>query len=442
MKILIICTYYPPDTVIAAVRPYMFAKYLSEMGHEVTVLRSGVISGVGDLFFEKSKQIRVISYLGPNSQAELFEKGLSGKGEVTSKSRIWFLPRGLRNCVSKVFHFLERPNQVRKAKKQVNERIQMIEKTINEQLSEEKFDIVYSTYGGAENVIGGQYAMKYYDSKWVMDLRDSLLDCVSHNHAMVKFLARFDQIVINQPDAITVVSEGLKNEYERKTQKPVSVVYNGYEQCESNDGINDDHNDKILRICYTGQLYGIRQKALDCLLDAVSKLIQTGRICESNISLIYAGQNEDEFIENAKYKGLQNIIQSYGYVSREKTMQIQLMSDIFTVLSWNTNEMQGVLTGKFYEGIRARKPILAIIVGDKPDSELMLLNQKYNYGFCYESCMNDLKVLMEWIYAMYEEKINFGRIKKYGENRLLEADFDYQCLAKKLERVFEETLLY
>lgn len=43
MKILIITTYYPPDTAIAAVRPYMFATHLTQLGHEVTVLRSGRI---------------------------------------------------------------------------------------------------------------------------------------------------------------------------------------------------------------------------------------------------------------------------------------------------------------------------------------------------------------------------------------------------------------
>ena len=44
MDILIICNCFPPDTAIAAVRPYMFAKNLAEMGHRVTILRSGDVS--------------------------------------------------------------------------------------------------------------------------------------------------------------------------------------------------------------------------------------------------------------------------------------------------------------------------------------------------------------------------------------------------------------
>ena len=41
MNILIITTFFPPDSAIAAVRPYMFAKHLSAMGENVTVMRTG-----------------------------------------------------------------------------------------------------------------------------------------------------------------------------------------------------------------------------------------------------------------------------------------------------------------------------------------------------------------------------------------------------------------
>ena len=38
MRILILTTFYPPDTAVAAVRPYMLAKYLAQRGHEVTAV--------------------------------------------------------------------------------------------------------------------------------------------------------------------------------------------------------------------------------------------------------------------------------------------------------------------------------------------------------------------------------------------------------------------
>ena len=52
MDILIITTYYPPDTAVAAVRPYMLAKYLTKRGHKVTVLRSGEFYNSASDFFD------------------------------------------------------------------------------------------------------------------------------------------------------------------------------------------------------------------------------------------------------------------------------------------------------------------------------------------------------------------------------------------------------
>ena len=60
MNVLIIATFYPPDTAVAAVRPYMLAKYLTRLGHSVTVLRSGEFYNSASDFFDMSIPVRVI----------------------------------------------------------------------------------------------------------------------------------------------------------------------------------------------------------------------------------------------------------------------------------------------------------------------------------------------------------------------------------------------
>ena len=75
MNILIITTYFPPDSAVAAVRPYMFAKYLIRSGHKVTVLRSGDFFRAPDRSYPALDGLKVISYLGKNCPAEAFERG-------------------------------------------------------------------------------------------------------------------------------------------------------------------------------------------------------------------------------------------------------------------------------------------------------------------------------------------------------------------------------
>ena len=73
MNILIICSWFPPDTAISAVRPYMFAKYLSNAGHHVRVLRLGEFDRKPDESnLYPTESFEVISALGSNCPVERF----------------------------------------------------------------------------------------------------------------------------------------------------------------------------------------------------------------------------------------------------------------------------------------------------------------------------------------------------------------------------------
>ena len=64
MKILMITSFFAPDTAVAAVRPYMFAKYLALRGHDVTVIRSGeILSSIDEQFNCEKFGVRIISYI-------------------------------------------------------------------------------------------------------------------------------------------------------------------------------------------------------------------------------------------------------------------------------------------------------------------------------------------------------------------------------------------
>ena len=55
-RILIISYYFAPQNVIGAVRPTKLAKYLTRMGHEVTVISGGGLDGKTDPTLERDLQ--------------------------------------------------------------------------------------------------------------------------------------------------------------------------------------------------------------------------------------------------------------------------------------------------------------------------------------------------------------------------------------------------
>ena len=439
MDILIITTFYPPDTTIAAVRPYMFAKYLAERGHHVTVLRSGEFYNMPSDYFNMDIPVRVISYLGEDSPAERYARGVRENFQTTAwESRISFLPERIRSPISKVYNFFMRSRNLEKRIAEIAYKFEK-QKTALDALKNEHFDVVFSTFGQEENIAAGQYAAKLFGCKLVQDFRDAVATKARQKGKQFRYYKNLHNEAVRNADGCTAVSDGLLQELldGLDTVPPGMVLYNGFEPITDVSG-EENAEPGVLSICYTGSVYSELQDFTP-LLRALRKLGEEKRLDLDKVKLHYAGKDFSLLYEAAKRSGVENILEDHGYVSRTEAARIQSMSDLFLVLSWNMKESQGILTGKFFEGIRAKKPMLSVINGSLPNSELNMLNEKYHYGFCYESCREkeQFGALCDYLAKAYDEKMKLGKVQ-YEMNPELETRFRYDALAEQLEHFIEQ----
>lgn len=436
MDILIITTFYPPDTAVAAVRPYMFAKYLTQRGHKVTVLRSGEFYNSASDFFDMSIPVRVISYLGPDSPAERYARGEQKEFPVVEgKGRLSFLPDAIRKPTAWAYNTCMNPVRFRKGQKAIAAKVEK-QKAALDAMAGEHFDVIFSTFGQQENIAAAQYAKKLFGCKLVQDFRDPLARRPFYTWNQYRYLKRIQNAAIKNADGMTTVSEGFRRELMKGLGEstPNITLYNGYEptaqQCE------DQPEPGIFSFCYTGILYDFSD--FTPLLQALKQLGEKGSIDLSRVRLNYAGKDFIRLQEIAQDMGMEDILVNHGYVSRAEALRLQSISDIFLVLSWNRHDSQGVLPGKFYEGIRARKTVLSLVSGNVAGSELNLLNNKFGYGFCYEEASADVLLpgLCDFLEKAYQEKMETGAVQ-YTLNPELEETFRYDNLAKKLEEFMQ-----
>ena len=438
MNILIITTFYPPDTAVAAVRPYMFAKYLTMRGHKVTVLRSGEFYNSASDFFDMTIPVRVISYLGPDSPAERYARGEQKEFPVIERgSRIGFLPEVIRKPVAWVFNTCMNPIRFVRGQKEIADKVEKLKAALDA-MADEQFDLVFSTFGQQENLAGGQYAAKLFGCKLIQDFRDPLAVRPFYTWGQYRYLKRIQDDAIKKADGITIVSEGFRRELTEglDLSTPNITLYNGYEPTPSEQQ-EETVEPNVLSFCYTGILYG-ELRDFTPLICALRRLADEGRIDLSKIRLNYAGSDFDILLNIAQKMGLESILVNHGYVSRGEAAKLQQISDLFLVLSWNRSDSQGVMPGKFYEGIRAKKPILSLVSGDVPGSELGLLNDRFNYGFCYEEACRDVLLprLCDFLEKAYREKMETGSVR-YTANPELEVTFRYDNLARQLEEFIQ-----
>ena len=433
MDILIITTYYPPDTAVAAVRPYMLAKYLTARGHKVTVLRSGDFYNSASDFFDMNIPVRVISFLGPDCPAERYARGeLKEVPVVEGKSRIDFLPKVLRRPISWAFNACMRPVRFKRRQEDIAKRVEM-QKAALDALRDEHFDVVFTTFSHQENIAAGQYAKKLFGCKLIQDYRDPLARRIFHTRSEYRVLKKIQDDSIRFADGMTAVTEGFRQELMKdlNVTTPNMTLYNGYEPVSAQESYPVEPG--VFSFCYTGILYGQHSDFTPLML-ALQRLAKEGRIDLAKVRINYAGRDFIQLQEIAENLSMTDILVNHGYVSRGEALRLQQISDVFLVLAWNRNDSQGIMPAKFYEGIRAKRTILSLVSGDRSGSELHMINEMYGYGFCYEASRDKAHFdrLCDFLARCYEEKMTLGSVRQ-EINPELEQRFRYDNIAQQLE---------
>ena len=119
--------------------------------------------------------------------------------------------------------------------------------------------------------------------------------------------------------------------------------------------------------------------------------------------------------------GLLSRTKEIGYVSHDKVLQLQPKSQILLLLEIDSEETKGILPGKLFEYLNARRPILAI----GPEGwEASAIIQETNSGVgLVSSDESALKnVLLEWFVLFEKNKLHLNStgIEKYSRIALTE----------------------
>lgn len=426
MKFLIISRCFPPDTSIGGIRPFMFAKYMIKFGHEVTIINSGLVFAKEDKSYEEQLNgMRIISVYNRKPTPN-----------INAPKRSWkdTAPQIIKN----LYLALREPAIILREKRHFNSLFKEY-KSIIDKLKGEHFDVVFSTYSPIADIYAGDYASRLFGCKWIMDFRDALVQPSSRSWLWNTCFYNTQRWAVKKCDVCTTVSNGVGRMVSIGTKKAnIVTLYNGYDDERQ---IGKTHTSDALSLCYTGNIYGMRMAAMRMILLAITKLNQSGQIELDNIKIKYAGGKEEELKGVLKEYGLETILDNHGYLSIAECEDLQRNSDLFVVLSWNTKKEQGILTGKFFEGIRAEMPMLVSVVGDTPNSELSELNNEYHYGICVEEAAGEASfdILCQYLKQKYDEKMSFGQLK-YKQDKRLTDKFKYINLTRELETLCQQMM--
>ncbi|WBB82794.1 glycosyltransferase [Micromonospora sp. WMMC264] len=117
----------------------------------------------------------------------------------------------------------------------------------------------------------------------------------------------------------------------------------------------DAYGSPPLTLTHTGRLNPGKRDPSP-LLDAVALLGPEAR----RVHVVFAGEDNGVAQAATERAGVSDSVTNLGEVSAEKSWRVQAEADVLVLVMWNDPRDAGTVPGKFFDYLRARRPILMI----------------------------------------------------------------------------------
>jgi glycosyltransferase involved in cell wall biosynthesis len=349
LKVLIITYYWPPAGGSGVQRWLKFVKYLQNFDIEpivYTVDNANYPKEDKTLLHEVPASIKILKQaIWEPTNLLFWKKKEAQKGDVSNAVNNGFLSFIRGNF------FIPDPKIF-----WVNSSV----KFLQQYLKENKVDVVIST-GPPHSMHLIAHKLKQKNNiKWIADFRDPWSNLYyNEGFKQLSFAKKknekLENSVFKNADCILTVSNSLKKEFDQKAIR-VEVITNGFDdEVVTNTLITLD---KKFSISYIGLLP--KQSNPKLLFKVLSTLCVEDTDFKTDLKLNFIGDiSQDVKQEIINYNLLENT-NFIGYVSHKEAIEYQKKAQVLLLLIPNVAKSEGILTGKLFEYLTAKRPILAM----------------------------------------------------------------------------------
>lgn len=427
MKVLFVVTAFYPEQAIGAVRVTKLAKFLERCGDQVTVLslapapwamrdetlRFDALSRMRWTMIDQSLLFRRlfvrarIAAIGQNSALNAVNHQNARNGIKT----------GLGS-------FAQFAYSVAKAV----DWMMQVRRYVRSSFPAEKFDLIVTSYPSFASPFSGLMLKRMgLAGDVLIDFRDP----VSYGAGgSFNVLRRMERWMLRKATIASFVSEGVRDKVgggHRLDETRSIVVNNGFDPDDTvrvqlfGDMLGDSRATKFV---YVGALYG-GKRDLSPFFSALKEALERSGKGTDAIELHYAGQEGAVFRAQAQAYGLADSISDHGHVPRSDSLRLQMSGDVCLLVTWNSDQDQGILTGKMFEFFMLRKSVLAIVNGTRAGSETKRVLDMVGAGVCYEEAEPAGKAqLIGWIEHALEAKDTAGAVESTYNDAVEFFDFE------------------
>lgn len=292
-------------------------------------------------------------------------------------------------------------------------------KFLKNYLEKKPVDVIITTGPPHSIHLIGRKLKQNLGVSWMADFRDPWVD-LYYNTAFrqLKFAKRknekLESSVLKSADCVLTVSNSLQQALLKKTNR-VAVITNGFD-----DEVNNSKPiklDKKFTISYIGLLP--KQSNPKNLFKVLEKICKKNTSFKKDLQLNFVGDISKEVIAEIHQHNLENNSEFIGYVAHEKAILYQKKSQVLLLLIPNVKNSEGILTGKLFEYLTAKRPILAISSSKGDLSEVLNATNTGNLFLYKDEEKLEHEILR--LYELYKQdnlKVEAKNIDKFHRKNL------------------------
>jgi glycosyltransferase involved in cell wall biosynthesis len=218
---------------------------------------------------------------------------------------------------------------------------------------------------------------KKIDLNWIADFRDPWTTIGYQKELKLTVFAQkkhriLEQKVLNAANHILVTSPTTKSEFELHTNKPITVITNGFDVEIS----SPENLDEMFTISHIGSLLSNRNPKI--LWEVLKELTLENQLFANKFKLRLIGKISPEILDAISVFGLDSFLENLGYLSHQECLAFQQKSQLLLLIEIDSPETRCIIPGKLFEYMMSKRPIIAI--GPKKSDIEGIIN-KTNTGF-------------------------------------------------------------
>ena len=255
--------------------------------------------------------------------------------------------------------------------------------------------------------------------RWIADFRDPWTNIGYHKKLKLTKISRsrhkeLERQVLQTADRILTTSRTTAEEFRDITTQPIKAITNGYVHLNEE---SKENLDKDFSLSCIGSLLSGRNP--ENLWRNLSELLNDIPGLKHDLKLKLVGVVSESVLESLKKYNLDNYTVLVPYVGHEDAKKFQRRSQVLLLLENNSPEYRGIIPGKLFEYMAAKRPILAI--GPKDwESGRIVQESKTGVYFNYEA-ESALKQQITLWYEQYKQgllEVSPKNIERYSRKAL------------------------